>query len=104
MRLRHPIWGKWLVGGSHVTQLFCCLGFEINAICTFYRFEGRKPQCYVFNLIPARGEDVIMSGDDSHHLEVFHEPASRRCRLQRQDSVLNLKFDKRYLVTCSKTS
>lgn len=94
--------GKWLVSGSRDRTLRVW-NLETGRLRGL-PLLGHTKSVLCLQFDPSDEEDIIMSGSSDQNVLIWRFSTGQKIQLivAHHDSVLNLRFDRRFLVTCSK--
>ncbi|EYE92188.1 F-box and WD domain protein [Aspergillus ruber CBS 135680] len=95
--------GKWLVSGSR-DRTIRVWDLESKRL-RYPPLVGHEKSVLCLQFDPSPSEDVIISGSSDMHIFIWRFSTGEMINqipAAHFDSVLNLRFDERYLVTCSK--
>lgn len=95
--------GKWLVSGSR-DRTIRVWDLETKRL-RYPPLLGHRKSVLCVQFDPSPSEDLIISGSGDTSVILWRFSTGEKLReipAAHDDSVLNLKYDKRYLVTCSK--
>ena len=94
--------GKWLVSGSRDRTVRV---WDLETKRLWHKLSGHAKSVLCLQFDPSPEEDIIISGSSDRSIIVWKFSTGEMIRQitdAHDDSILNLKFDSRFLVTCSK--